>query len=177
MTDQKSTVLSDSSLSLEGLNLMPQSQAAAFFFDICHCNDWAQSMANARPFVSIDGVLEKADILWSEATDEMILESFLGHAKIGDREAIRQKFSAAAKEQGQIGEASDAVIDALAEGNQLYFEKNQFIFIVCATGKSAEEMLELLNGRLPNTREQELKNGAREQGKITELRLRQRLAE
>ena len=73
-------------------------------------------------------------------------ESFTHHPKIGDVKSLTEKF--AGKEQAAVGTASVEVIEALAKANQAYEEKHGFIFIVCATGKSAEEMLRLLNDRL-----------------------------
>ena len=74
--------------------------------------------------------------------------------------------------QAAVGSARTDVIDALAEANEVYLERFGFIFIVCATGKSADEMLKMLRDRLSNDRATELRIAAEEQAKITALRLR-----
>ena len=160
-------------LSLSELNGLPPSGAVEFFLHCCHCRAWAEAMAAGRPYGGIEQLLSAADRHWAGADEIMILEAFAAHPRIGDRRALRQKFTPAAKEQGQVAQASDRVIDALADGNEAYYRRHGFIFIVCASGKSAEQMLELLRARLGNDRRRELQNGAAEQGKITALRLRQ----
>ena len=119
-------------------------------------------------------MLLQATKLFAEATESDILEAFQGHAKIGDIELLKSKYAGKAQaEQGQILQASEQTITELWQLNQDYEQKNGFIFIVCASGKSAEEMLSILKSRIDNSREQELKNGALEQNKITQLRLTQ----
>jgi 2-oxo-4-hydroxy-4-carboxy-5-ureidoimidazoline decarboxylase len=164
-------------MTITQLNELSIEQANSFFVDCCHCISWAENMSKGRPFMTVDEVLKAGETLWNTASEDMLLEAFNGHALIGDRAAIKEKYSAAAKEQGQIEEASDDTITALAEENQTYYETYGFIFIVCASGKSAEEMLFLLRQRMGNSREQELQTGGSEQGKITQLRLQQRLVD
>ncbi|TQV86325.1 2-oxo-4-hydroxy-4-carboxy-5-ureidoimidazoline decarboxylase [Exilibacterium tricleocarpae] len=154
---------------------MPAAAAVDFFLGCCQCLSWAQAMASARPFASVAALVAAADRIWAAADEAMMLEAFAGHARIGDRAALAQKFSAAAREQGRVAAATEAEIAALAAGNEAYIAKNGFLFIVCATGKSAAQMLALLETRLGNERGQELYEAAREQGKITALRLRQRV--
>lgn len=112
---------------------------------------------------------------WFALSESDWLEAFSHHPKIGDRASLAARFPAthdlSAREQASVGSAHANVIDALAEGNEAYLERFGFIFIVCATGKSAEEMLQLLRDRLPNDRATELRNAAEEQAKITALRL------
>ena len=87
---------------------------------------------------------------------------------------MQKKFATkewASNEQSGVNEASDTILNELANRNEEYEKKFGFIFIVCATGKSASEMLELLNKRLPNTPDTEIKIAAREQNKITHLRI------
>ena len=100
------------------------------------------------------------------------MEAFSGHPEIGDLSALRSKYAKAANsEQGQILEASEATIKLLAQLNRQYFLKNGFIFIVCATGKSAEEMLALLQERIHLDRKTEMCNAANEQLAIMRIRL------
>ncbi len=162
-------------ISIDQLNALNVDQATTFFTYICHCQRWANDMCAARPFTNLASLLSMAETLWSEASEAEILEAFQGHARIGDLSAMKEKYSAASKEQGQVASADEHVLQELLVKNNEYFDKNGFIFIVCATGKLAEEMLTLLLDRLHNPRQDELKNGAVEQGKITHLRLSSRI--
>ena len=102
-------------------------------------------------------------------------EAFAHHPKIGDVESLRRKFAStsvwtAGEQSGVVG-AEEAVLTALAEGNAAYEARFGYIFIVCATGKSAGEMLEILQTRLLSGPRTELRVAAEEQKKITRLRL------
>lgn len=118
---------------------------------------------------------EISDILWEQTTESDWMEAFSHHPKIGDVKSLEKKFASTAAwasgEQASVNEASQEVIQKLAKGNEDYEKKFGFIFIVCATGKSAPEMLELLEIRLPHEREKELRIAANEQNKITHIRL------
>jgi 2-oxo-4-hydroxy-4-carboxy-5-ureidoimidazoline decarboxylase len=144
----------------------------------CHCVAWANRVAAAAPFDSVEELLEVTDAAWAEATEADILEAFSGHPEIGDLSALRNRFAkTASAEQGQVTQAPDEVLLKLKAGNEAYRDKFGFIFIVFAANKSAEEMLALLEQRSSNDRAQELMNGAREQGLITRLRLTQLIDE
>ncbi len=159
-------------MTLEELNRRRAIELKDNFITCCHCQRWAVDMCNARPFISVEELLDLADQLWEIATEKERLEAFSGHPQIGDMQALRNKFAdSAQREQGQIVEADESVLKELEDKNQQYFDAFGFIFIVCATAKSADEMLELLLQRLVNSRETELENAAREQGAITRLRL------
>ena len=104
------------------------------------------------------------------------LEAFSHHPQIGaDPEKLRKKFKGthqwASHEQSGMREASEACIQELAQRNREYYDRFGYIFIVCATGKTANEMLSLLKDRLSNTQETELLIAANEQAKITQIRL------
>lgn len=159
-------------MNIEAFNQLPAMEAEALLFTCCHCRSFCERLTALRPFASLGALLVAANECWSLANEADILESFQGHARIGDIELLRSKYAGkATDEQGQVLAASDAVIEQLYLCNQQYEAKNGFIFIVCASGKSASFMLELLQQRLQNSRTEELKNGAAEQGKITALRL------
>lgn len=161
-------------MTLDEFNQQDEAVAVTALYSCCHCMAWAQAMAAARPFADPDQLLAKADALWAGADEAQILEAFSGHARIGDIELLRSRYAGrATAEQGQVLQASEAEIQALYQLNKAYEEKNGFIFIVCASGKSAAAMLELLQQRSHNSRDRELINGAREQGAITRLRLQQ----
>jgi OHCU decarboxylase len=161
--------------SLERLNEMPADQAEAEFLKCCGSRKWASAMVNARPFTSAQTMFAEADALFASLGDEDWLEAFRAHPKIGEKKAATaqsdtaQKWSA--QEQSQTANAEAGVMAALAERNREYERRFGFIFIVCASGKTAEEMLAVQNQRLANAPETELRNAAEEQKKITRLRL------
>ncbi|GGA72822.1 2-oxo-4-hydroxy-4-carboxy-5-ureidoimidazoline decarboxylase [Neiella marina] len=165
-------------MKLSQFNTLPHEQAVQALHECCHCQQWATALSNMRPFQSDKQLLQQASDTWQMANEQQILEAFSGHARIGDIELLRSKFAGkAAEEQGQVAAADDQVLYELKRLNDLYFEKNGFIFIVCASGKSAQQMLSLLQARIHNSRDAELQNGAREQGEITKLRLRKLLTD
>jgi 2-oxo-4-hydroxy-4-carboxy-5-ureidoimidazoline decarboxylase len=130
------------------------------------------------PFVPAEDLvelLEDAEEQWWLCTEADWKEAFEHHPKIGDLESLQKKFEETAEwaenEQGGVNSASPATIKALAESNRSYEAKFGYIFIVCATGKSAEEMLGILQSRLQNDPEEEIKIAADEQNKITKLRI------
>jgi 2-oxo-4-hydroxy-4-carboxy-5-ureidoimidazoline decarboxylase len=158
------------------LNALDTSAAASALQRCCGASRWAHSMAEARPFQSQTELLATADALWQQMEREDILEAFSHHPKIGaDIESLRRKFAStqawASREQAGVSQASEAVLEALRDGNQQYEHRFGYIFIVCASGKSAQEMLDLLTARLNNSPEEELTIAAGEQAKITRLRL------
>src|SRR4029453_16207541 len=116
---------------------------------------------------------------WADLTHTDWLEAFSHHPKIGDRASLARRFAGtghlSAQEQSGVDDASAEVLDDLAAANRAYEEKFGYIFIVCATGRSAAEMLAVLRARLPNDAPTEIRIAAAEQARITELRL-QRLA-
>lgn len=159
-------------MTLTEFNALPKEDAIAALYACCHCQSWAKHVAERRPFASVEKLLTTANCFWTGVEEEQILEAFSGHARIGDIELLRSRYAGrATQEQGQVLQANESVIRDLYRLNKDYEEKNGFIFIVCASGKSAEEMLRLLQDRMDNPRDVELQNGAREQGEITRLRL------
>ncbi len=133
---------------------------------------------DARPFETDDALVAAADAVWARMERDDILEAFSHHPRIGaDVEKLREKFAATAElsagEQAAVASASDEVLHRLRDMNVRYEERFGYIFIVCASGKSAEEMLEILESRIDNDPEDELRIAAAEQAKITRLRLEQ----
>jgi 2-oxo-4-hydroxy-4-carboxy-5-ureidoimidazoline decarboxylase len=120
-------------------------------------------------------LLEDAEEQWWQCSEADWKEAFAHHPKIGDIDSLKKKFASTAAwasgEQSGVNAAGDEIIKALAEGNRLYEEKFGYIFIVCATGKTAKEMLELLQERIKNDPGEEIKIAAEEQNKITKLRI------
>lgn len=162
-------------MTLADLNNFDQETARKEFQKCCGCSRWAGQMAEDRPYQSTSRLLETADTIWNNLTPADWKEAFAHHPKIGDTKASHEKFASTAKwaegEQAGVQAATDEVIQELVHGNQFYLEKFGFIFIVCATGKSAGEMLTILQLRLKNNAQQEILIAADEQRKITRLRL------
>jgi OHCU decarboxylase len=159
---------------LAWLNDLPAAKAEAEFRDCCGSREWARQMTNARPFPMVEQLFEAAENIWESLPKGDWLEAFAAHPKIGSKKpAAKQKRAAdwSAGEQSAIETASAGVRRQLAELNRLYHDKFGFIFIVCATGKSADEMLAILKARIRNSVQTELRLAAEEQRKITEIRL------
>jgi 2-oxo-4-hydroxy-4-carboxy-5-ureidoimidazoline decarboxylase len=146
----------------------------------CGSSAWVEKMVEHFPFISTNELFENAEKIGNNLSKSDWLEAFEHHPKIGDIDSLKKKFSATAHwasgEQAAVQQTSQQTLEALAEGNEAYENKFGYIFIVCATGKSAEEMLSLLQSRLKNDPGDELKIAAAEQGKITQLRLQKLLA-
>jgi 2-oxo-4-hydroxy-4-carboxy-5-ureidoimidazoline decarboxylase len=147
----------------------------------CGSKRWVERMLASQPFADAAALLQAADDVWSSLEPAAWLEAFSHHPKIGGKDALREKFAAtrtwAQGEQAGVKQADEAVLEALARGNAEYEARFHHIFIVCATGKTAAEMLALLRARLPNTLEEELRIAAAEQAKITRLRLEKLLSQ
>jgi OHCU decarboxylase len=160
---------------LQQLNALAPEQAKAEFLKCCGSQAWAKTMSEARPFIDVGALFYKADSSWWSLGEEDWLEAFRAHPKIGEQKAAvaqsEQARSWSAREQSGVQNAAAETKASLAAGNQEYEERFGFIFIVCATGKSSEEMLRTLNQRLQNDRGTELRAAAEEQRKITRLRL------
>lgn len=149
--------------------------APPLFRQCCASDAWVERMLTGTPYPDAAAVVAAADRNWQGLDESDYLQAFAAHPKIGDIHSLKAKYAdtqtLAAAEQSGVATADDAVIQALARGNRDYQNKFGFIFIVCASGKSAREMCELLQARLPNDRTTELQNAAEEQRKILQLRL------
>jgi OHCU decarboxylase len=158
------------------LNSLSPSQAEAEFLKCCGAKNWAQQMVAARPYLGLNELITKADQIWWALGPADWLEAFQSHPKIGEKKSAAATAAEAQKwsedEQSGIGNSARQTMEALADLNRAYEEKFGFIFIVCASGKSSDEMLAILRQRLGNQREEELRIAAAEQAKITGLRLR-----
>ena len=136
-------------------------------------------MATDRPYKTLETLLARADEVWWSLDRNDWLEAFRSHPKIGEKKTA-DKVSAQSRqwsgqEQSGVAGASQNTVDSLAALNEDYEQKFGFIFIICATGKTSDEMLSALRERLQHDREAELPIAAAEQGKITELRLKKLL--
>ncbi len=158
------------------LNRLSAEEARAALLACCGSTRWASEVAALRPFWDVGQLLNIGGRLWRELPREDWLEAFRAHPKIGESEAERETGEEARAwsegEQARAREAPAETLDELAELNREYEGRFGFIFIVCAAGKTAAEMLALLRGRLGNDPETELRVAAGEQWRITELRLK-----
>ena len=141
----------------------------------CGSTSWIGKMLASGPFKDLAELLDAAEENWYACSEQAWLEAFQHHPKIGDINSLREKYANtaawASNEQSGVNAASDKILEDLSAGNDDYEKKFGYIFIVCATGKSAAEMLEMLNSRLGNDPEEEIKIAAGEQNKITKIRL------
>jgi 2-oxo-4-hydroxy-4-carboxy-5-ureidoimidazoline decarboxylase len=157
------------------INAWNEAEALELFRRCCGSTRWSREMEMARRFESAAAVFEAADRLWWALAPSDWLEAFASHPKIGAREAQGPEHAATARwsagEQSGTERAGPDVLEDLAELNRRYEARFGFIFIVCATGKSAEEMLAILKQRLSHCPEDEIKLAAAEQAKITRIRL------
>lgn len=168
------------SAELDRLNAMPAAEAEVAFLQCCGSTKWAQKMAKKRPYRDFGELCKAADRVWWPLRREDWLEAFSRHPKIGERDAAKPSGIPAQawsqQEQSSAGPASQDVISELAAANRAYADRFGYIFIVCATGKTSEEMLALLKQRLQNDANAELRIAAEEQRRITRLRLEKLLA-
>jgi 2-oxo-4-hydroxy-4-carboxy-5-ureidoimidazoline decarboxylase len=146
----------------------------------CSARRWAEGMVASRPIASVQELSATADRIWGRMEEADWLEAFACHPRIGERTAAHgsKKFVAwSQQEQSSANRADVEVLEGLAAGNLLYEERFGFAYIVCATGKSAEEMLNILNRRLDRDRAAELREAAEQQRQITQIRLGKWLVE
>ena len=168
-------------MTLEELNHLEKPALTQALQKCCGSSAWVEQMAAAFPISDAETLMDEAKTKWNELSEADWREAFAHHPKIGgDVAALREKFASTSKwaegEQASVKEATQATLEALAAGNEEYERKFGYIFIVCATGKKADEMLALLQARLPNKPEDEILIAAGEQNRITRLRLEKLLA-
>lgn len=166
---------------LDWLNQLSPAEATTALQQCCGSTRWAQQMVAARPYQNLGELIRRANDIWWSLDHRDWLEAFRSHPKIGERKAAQTVSTQArewsGQEQAGVSSASQQTITSLAALNRAYEERFGFIFIICATGKSPDEMLSALRERLDNEADAELKIAAAEQNKITALRLKKLLAD
>lgn len=165
---------------LAAWNEADQSTALDAMLACCGARRWAAAMIAQRPIVSIGELSEAADRAWRMVEETDWMEAFACHPRIGQRIAAHATAQSAAwsqQEQSSATLAAAAVLDELAEANAIYEQHFGFTYIVCATGKSAEEMLAILKRRMANDRAAELCEAAEQQRQIMQIRLGKWLVE
>jgi 2-oxo-4-hydroxy-4-carboxy-5-ureidoimidazoline decarboxylase len=155
---------------LDGLG---EAEAIAVLTRCCASTAWARAMARARPFGTDAAVFAAADRIWAGLTRVDYLEAFAGHPRIGERAGSAHAATAkwSSREQAGMDAASAEIARALAEGNAAYEAKFGHVFLICATGRSAAEMLAALRARMEHTPEREIAEAAEQQRLITRIRL------
>jgi 2-oxo-4-hydroxy-4-carboxy-5-ureidoimidazoline decarboxylase len=156
-------------------NHLPVNDAEIEILPCCGSRAWAMGVASRRPLANEVDLLAASDDTWRSLGEPDWLEAFRSHPRIGESVASaspKQSAHWAAQEQLKVAEADDAVKIALAEANREYERRFQHIFIVCATGKTAPEMLAMLRRRLDNDAVTELREAAEQQRLITQIRLK-----
>lgn len=166
---------------LPRLNELSPAEAERELLTCCGSREWARRMASGRPYADVADLLENADGVWRALDEAHWREAFRAHPRIGEKKAdagqTEREKAWSSGEQAGIGAAAARTQQALAEGNRRYEARFGYIYIVCATGKSAEEMLHLLTERLSNDPAAEILVAAEEQRKITRLRLEKLLSD
>lgn len=162
---------------LNSFNQLPKSEAAKELFKCCGSQNWVDQLMTHFPFKNEEILFDLSRSIWYEKCSETdYLEAFTHHPKIGDIGSLKQKFAStqewAGNEQAGVNTAQEHTINELARLNEVYFEKFAYIFIVCATGKSAFEMFKLLANRVGHSKDEELGIAMGEQYKITLIRLK-----
>jgi OHCU decarboxylase len=162
-------------------NSLPPGEAALEILPCCGSNSWARQLAALRPIEDEAGLLAASDKIWRSLTEADWMEAFAHHPRIGQSVAPPTASARSAQwstqEQQHVGAAGTDVIAALAEGNRAYEQRFNRMFIVCAAGKSAHTILNILQRRLGNDEQAELQESAEQQRQITNLRLKKWISE
>ena len=162
-------------------NRSPMEEATAAILPCCGSKAWAQGMAASRPFAEEAALLRTADETWRNLTRSDWMEAFDSHPRIGESRPIpssstpsppAQSVEWSAEEQHHARDSGADLERLLADANREYERRFHRIFIVCATGKSAPEILQNIRDRLQNDEETELQEAAEQQRQITQIRLR-----
>lgn len=158
-----------------GFNHQPLPQVREQLQSCCGSTEWIEQLLQYYPYANKEQLHVLSEQIADQLDEEDWLEAFTHHPQIGDLASLRKKFAQtaeqASQEQSGALTASEETLQELADYNEQYLQKFGFIFIVCATGKSAEEMLTLLKERIAHDRDTEIRIAAGEQRKITRLRL------
>jgi len=157
---------------LASLNAAPEAEAAGAFRACCGSSRWAVEMAIRRPFADLDALQAEAERVWWGLEPADWLEALAAHPRIGERAGGvgRAARWSAGEQAGAAGDPAEVRAE-LVQANRVYEDRFGFVFVVCATGKTGEEMLALLRERMANDPAEELRVAAAEQAEITHLRL------
>jgi OHCU decarboxylase len=160
---------------LSAWNAASPEAATAALLSCCAAKRWAEALIAKRPYANNQELFAAADEAWANMQEPDWMQAFRAHPRIGERKvehATAQSKQWSSQEQSAVDQAQAEILAELAAGNQRYEETFGFTYIVCATGKSAEEMLAILRRRSSSDRETELHEAAEQQRQITQIRLR-----
>jgi 2-oxo-4-hydroxy-4-carboxy-5-ureidoimidazoline decarboxylase len=162
-------------MTVEEFNSLSKVEAERALEKCCGTRAWIEKMLDLRPYRTREEIFSTASVVWKTLSTADWKEAFLHHPRIGGMDELRKKFGStatwASEEQKGVASASESVLRDLADGNARYEKRYGHIFLVCATGKTASEMLSILDSRMKHSPEHELEIAAGEQEKITQLRL------
>lgn len=162
-------------MTIAAFDHLDKEEKKKLLYTCCGSDQWVNYMLDLLPFEDLVDVLEDAEQVWYHCDESGWLQAFDHHPKIGDITSLKTKFGTtadlASNEQAGVTSANDETLIELAELNHQYEKKNGFIFIICATGKPAAEILAQIKKRINHNRETELEIAAEEQNRITKLRL------
>lgn len=161
----------DSTPDIDRFNRMSERQRMHLLFEVCSSPIWARRVLAGGPFRDADALLDRADRVLAELPDPEVDAALDGHPRIG----ARAENANSAREQARVADADAAVKVELAEKNRLYDEKFGYVYLVCASGRTAEELLAILTDRLDNDPETERRVMRSELAKINRLRLQRLL--
>lgn len=154
---------------------LPAEKKKELLLQCCGSVEWVNKMLEVFPVEDMVEFLEAAEEKWNECSMEDWKEAFEHHPKIGDIDSLKEKYTNtkgwAQDEQSGVNHANENTLQELAKSNDEYQKRFGFIFIICATGRSAAEMLDELKARIKNPEEEETRIAAAEQLKITKVRL------
>jgi allantoicase len=154
------------------LNSSREATLKAIFKHVCHSQRWIDIMTASAPYLGPNDILKKGARAWSKCSEADWREALQGHPRIGDKAKGKSLSANWSKgEQSQAKSPDSGIIKKLKATQERYFQKFQFIFLICATGKSSEEILAAVEKRLQNSAQEELQIVAEEQSKIIHLRL------
>jgi 2-oxo-4-hydroxy-4-carboxy-5-ureidoimidazoline decarboxylase len=162
-------------IAVAALDAMPGPDFRHALGACCGAAAWVSGMEARRPFHTRDALLRAADEVWNALTPADWLEAFAHHPRIGERRAAADTGDTArqwsAGEQARAMDADAAARAELADAQREYEARFGHIFLICAAGRTAAEVLAALRGRIRNAPDAELRVAAEEQRKITRLRL------
>ena len=160
---------------LAAWNALSEDTALVPLLDCCAAQRWAKIVVSSRPYATPDALAVACDQVWATMQEADWLEAFRAHPRIGERKAKSaslQSTTWSREEQLAADGAHESTLATLATDNQRYEESFGFTYIVCATGKNAVEMLDILHRRLRNNRQSELEEAAEQQRLIMHIRLK-----
>lgn len=163
---------SQEQLGIEGFNRLSERQRMHLLYEVCSSPIWARRVLAGGPFRDAEALLRRADQVLAELPDAEIDAALDGHPRIG----AKADNASSAREQAKVASAGDTVKAELAEKNKVYEDTFGYVYLVCASGRTAEELLDILTDRLDNDPDTERRVMRSELAKINRLRLERLLS-